>query len=73
MRIPAERILDLTLHRGGAVEAHDEVVAGVVEVLVFFDGLGERERAPVRYAADDAAGGEDLGAGCAGDSVWERC
>jgi len=38
-------------------------------LLVFLDGFGEEERAPVGEAADDAAGGEDEGAGCAGDSV----
>lgn len=39
-------------------------------------GLGEQEDAPIGDAADDAAGVEDKGAGCAGDSVgrvrWGR-
>jgi len=30
--------------------------------LVFANGLGEEEGAPVRYTADDAIGGEDEGA-----------
>ena len=60
---------DRLLRRGGGVEAHDEVVAGVVLGLVLRRGLGEQERAPVRQAADHAAGGEDLLAGCARDSA----
>ena len=39
--------------------------------LILFDGLGEEEAAPVCYAADDAALGEDEGAGCACDSGGE--
>lgn len=36
--------------------------------LVFLDGLGEEERAPVRQTANNAAVSEDQGAGCVGDS-----
>ena len=36
--------------------------------LMFVSGAGEQEDAPVGEAADDAAGVEDNGAGCAGDS-----
>lgn len=50
------------------VESHDEVVAVVVGRALLARGLGEEECAPVRQATDDAAGGEDLVAGCAGDS-----
>lgn len=53
---------------GARVEAHDEVVAVVVGCALLARGLGEQESAPVCEAADDAAGGEDLVAGCAGDS-----
>ena len=41
----------------------------VVFGALFPRGFGEEEGAPVRDSADDAAGGEDEGAGCAGDSV----
>lgn len=37
--------------------------------LMFARGGGEQEDAPIGDAADDAAGVEDKGAGCAGDSV----
>lgn len=37
--------------------------------LMFARGGGEQEDAPIGDAADDAAGIEDEGAGCAGDSV----
>ena len=50
------------------VEAHDEVVAIVVGCALLAGGFGEEESAPVCDAADDAAGGEDLVACCAGDS-----
>lgn len=36
------------------VEAHGEVVAGVVPHLVHAGGLGEQEDAPVGDSADDA-------------------
>lgn len=36
--------------------------------LVFADGLGQEEGTPVRYAADDAVGGENEGAGGTCDS-----
>ena len=36
--------------------------------LVFLDGFGEEERAPIRQTADDTAMSEDEGAGCMGDS-----
>ncbi len=44
-------------------------MAGVVARLVFFHRLGQEEEAPVAYAPDDAAVGEDEGAGCADDAV----
>ena len=37
--------------------------------LVLADGFREEEGTPVGDAADDAAAGEDHGAGCASDSV----
>lgn len=51
------------LRPGGAVEAHDKVVAGVVRGVVFAHGFGEVEDAPVCDTADDAAGVEDYAAG----------
>ncbi len=56
------------LRLGRGVEAHDEVVAAGVQLLVLAVGLGEEEGAPVGNAADYAAGVEDEGAGCFGDS-----
>jgi len=50
------------------VEAHDKVVAVVVGCALLARGLREQEGAPVCETADDAAGGKDLVAGCAGDS-----
>ncbi len=44
-------------------------MAVVVGGALFSEGFGEEEGAPVAYAADYAAGGEDEGACCAGDSV----
>ncbi len=56
---------------GVGVEAHDEVVAGMVLGLMFCRGFREEEGTPVCEAADYAARGEDEGAGCACDSgVW---
>lgn len=58
------------------VEAHDEVVAVVVNCALLARGFGKEEGAPVCDTADDAAGGEDLVACCAGDSgggVLEAC
>lgn len=37
--------------------------------LVFYDGAGESEYAPVGEAPDYARGAEDEGSCCAGDSV----
>lgn len=50
------------------VETHYEVVPAVVAHLVLFDGFGEKEGTPIRYAPDYAALGEDEGACCACDS-----
>jgi hypothetical protein len=50
------------------IEAHDEVVAGVVGNGVQAERLWEEEGAPVGQAADDAGPGEDEGAGCFGYS-----
>ena len=61
--VEAEGALDGVLSVSGGVEAHDEVVAGLVQGLVLAEGLGEQEGAPVGYAADDAVAGEDEGAG----------
>jgi len=47
------------LRRGRGVEAHDEVVPGVVSHLMLLYRLGEQEGAPVGQAADDAPAGED--------------
>lgn len=52
---------------GAAVESQDEVVALVVGGALFAGGLGEEKSAPVGDAADDAAGGQDEGAGGSGD------
>lgn len=46
-------------------------MAIVVYSLVLTRALGQAEDAPVVDAADDAAGAENLGAGCACDSVGE--
>lgn len=66
-RVYRYRLLDEFLGGGRGVEAHDEVVAAVMAGLVFLHGAAEEEGAPVRYAADYAALGEDEGAGCAGN------
>ena len=47
------------------------MMAGVVARLVFLDGFGEEEVAPVGDAADYTALGEDEGACCSGDSAGE--
>lgn len=60
------------LRGGGAVEAHDKVVAAVVEDLGANFAPREQKGAPVCYAADYAAVGEDEGAGCSGDSGEDR-
>lgn len=66
-RVEAEGALDGVLGVGGGVEAHDEVVTGLVQGLVLAEGLGEQEGAPVGEAADDAVASEDDGAGGLGD------
>lgn len=45
------------------------MVAARLSGLVYRDGLGELEVAPVCEAADDASGAEDFGAGVASDAV----
>ena len=67
-RVQTECALDGVLCLRARVEAHDKVVAVVVGCALLARGLGEQEGAPVCEATDDAAGGEDLVAGCAGDS-----
>ena len=52
-----------------AVEAQDKVLALVVCGACFPRRFGEEEGAPVRDAANYAAGGEDLVASCSCDSV----
>lgn len=73
-RVQTESPLDGVLCLCARVEAHDEVVAVVVGCALLAGGFGEEESAPVCDAADDAAGGEDLVACCAGDSGnhWVR-
>ena len=51
------------------IEAYDKVVTGVVGGVVFAEGFGEVENAPVCYSADYAAGVQDDVAGGFGDSV----
>jgi len=61
-RLQLEDAADLGLGRRVAVEPHDEVVARVgarAAAGEALGGLGQGEDAPVGYAADDAAGGED--------------
>jgi len=72
-RIQTECPLDSVLCLCARVEAHDEVVAIVVGCALLAGGFGEEESAPVCDAADDAAGGEDLIACCAGDSGGRLC
>ena len=72
-RIYSHCLLDELLDGRGGVEAEDEVVAGIVPRLVLLDGFGEEVGAPVCEAAEDAAVGEDEGAGCVGDSRKGRC
>lgn len=43
-------------------------MAGVVGRTLFTGRVGKEESAPVGDATDDAAGGENNVAGCAGDS-----
>lgn len=66
-RINRYRLLDKFLGGGRGVEAHDEVVAAVMAGLIFLHGAAEEEGAPVRYAADYTALGENEGTGCAGN------
>ena len=47
------------------------MVTGIVPRLVFLDGFVEEVGAPIGQPADDAAVGEDEGAGCARDSSGE--
>ena len=68
-RIESERATDRRLNGPRSIEAHDEVVALRVAGLVARRWLGQAEGAPVRVAADYAAGADDLGAGIAGNSV----
>jgi hypothetical protein len=56
------------LRLGARIEAHDEVVARMMCRLQFLCGLGEEERAPVGYAADNAFLLENDLAGRFGDS-----
>lgn len=51
------------------IEAEDEMVAGVVLLLMFSDRLGQEEGTPVSEGADDAAVLEEEGAGFVGDSA----
>lgn len=67
-RIEPEGATHGGLRGGGGVEAHDEVVPGVVVGLMRFCRLGQQEGAPVGEAADDAARAQDQAAGVAGDS-----
>lgn len=57
------------LRPGAAVEAHDEVVPVVVQLLGLSSGLGQEECAPVADAAHHAARVQDYVAGCFGDSA----
>lgn len=58
------------LLRGGrTVEAHDEVMAAVVEDLRAHFAPRKQKGAPVRYASDYAPVREHEGAGCSGDSI----
>ena len=50
------------------VEAHDEVVAIVVDCTLLAGGFGKEKSAPICDAADDATGSENLVACCASDS-----
>jgi hypothetical protein len=68
-RVQTESPLNGVLRLCARVEAHDEVVAVVVESALLAGGFGQEEGPPVCEAADYAAGGEDLVSGCAGDSV----
>ena len=72
-RIQTERPLDSVLRLRARVEAHDEIVAVVVGSALLASGFRKEEGAPVCDAADDAAGGEDLVACCAGDSEKWSC
>jgi len=72
-RIQTKRPLDSVLCLCARVEAHDEVVAVVVGCALLAGGFGEEESAPVCDATDNAAGGEDLVACCAGDSRGGLC
>jgi hypothetical protein len=75
-RVQTERPLDGVLGLCARVEAHDEVVAIVVECALLAGGFGQEEGSPVCETAHYAAGGEDLVSCCAGDSAgrvvrWE--
>jgi hypothetical protein len=57
---------------GRGIEAHDEVVAGMVRGLQLLCGLGKEKRAPVGDAADDALLLENDLASSFGDSKEAR-
>lgn len=68
-RVEAEGSSDGGLDGSGRVEAHDEVVALGVSSLVLRGGFRQAKGAPVRVAADYAAGTQHLEASITGDSV----
>ena len=71
-RINTQHPLDSILRAGGAVEAHDEMVALETALSCFGDGFREQERAPVGDAPCDAPLGEDYLAGGADEPAgWE--
>jgi hypothetical protein len=57
------------LYGGGSIIAHNELMTFVVDGLMFTCAFWEGAYAPVGDGADCASGGEDEGAGCAGDAA----
>ena len=67
--VKTERSPDGRLHWPRCVESHDEVVTICIPGLMFRGGPGQSKVAPIRVAADYAAGPEDLNTSVAGDSI----
>ncbi len=68
-RIYRDGLPHFGLDLGRGVEAQDEVMAGIVPLLVFAHGLCEEEGTPVCEGADDAAVLEEEATGFVGDST----
>jgi hypothetical protein len=67
-RIKTQRLPYIILYGRGSIIAHEKVVSFVVDGLMFSCSLGEGADTPVRDGSNCAAGVNDEGSGCAGDT-----